>query len=349
VQDKKVKIFARTGHLHFIDDTNGDYIISFGGRIEGVLDSQKVLVSVDKFCSSLFTRLRFISRLFRINRINVLRISSAKLLIIYMNDVFVYDLPRQKLIKVHRFPLTRYVHTQSISVHEGRIAIGEYGNIGKCKSVGVLTSIDGGISWQYKNLFEQGRVKNILAIRFDVYDKHYWVFTGDSSGESGIYRFDHEFKQKKTVGNGLDFRAISSFHLADKVIWLTNNPFGTSTVRIYDRSSGSTRTASSLPGPVWYATQLGADVYCCTAAEDVAGAAGQCVYLLHSRDYLNWDVLYQFEKDRMNKRLFLYGLGTFPQMGESSSSVYLNLDAVKDFDGCVIELQRPHISLSRSE
>lgn len=349
MQDQTIKIDARVGHLHFIDDATGDVIRSYGGRIEGVLDGKPFSVNVGKAWLNLLSGIRVVSRLLRIHRINVLRISATKLLIIYMNEVFVYQLPTQALTKVHRFPLTRYVHTQSISVHEGRIVIGEYGNIGKSKSVGALVSLDGGATWKYRSLFEQGLVKNILAIRYDAHDQHYWVFTGDSDSESGIYLFDRDFKLQKTVGTGLAFRAISSFHLADKVVWLTNNPFGTSTVRVYDRSSGTTSTGQSLPGPVWYSAQLGADVYCCTAAEDVSGAAGDHVYVLHSRDYLQWDVLHQFKKDRMNKRLFLYGLGTFPQMGKANSTAYLNLDAVEHLDGCVIQLQRPLVSLSLSE
>lgn len=349
MQDQIIKTYSRVGHLHFIDNATGDVIRSYGGRIEGVLDGKPFSVNVGKFWLNLLSRIRVVSRLLRIHRINVLRISTKKLLIIYMNDVFVYELSTQALAKVHRFPLTHYVHTQSISVHGGRIVIGEYGDIGRSKSVGALISLDGGATWNFKSLFEQGLVKNILAIRFDEYDQHYWVFTGDSDSESGIYRFDLEFKHQKTVGTGLEFRAISSFHLADRVVWLTNNPFGISMVQAYDRRSAMISTGSSLPGPVWYSSQLGADVYCCTAAEDVAGAAGDNVYLLHSCDYLHWDVLYQFKKDSMNKKLFLYGLGTFPQMGEANSKAYLNLDAVEDFDGCVIELQRPFARLSRSE
>jgi hypothetical protein len=349
VPHQRIKIFARVGHLHFIDDATGDVIRSYGGRIEGVLDGKPFSVNVGKFWLNLLSRIRFISRLLRIHRINVLRISKSKLLIIYMNDVFVFELPTDVLIKVHHFPLTHYVHTQSISVHEGRIVIGEYGNVGKSKSVGVLISLDGGTTWNFKNLFEQGYVKNILAIKFDVHDQHYWVFTGDSDSESGIYRFDLRFNLQNTVGKGLAFRAISSFHLADKVVWLTNNPFGTSLVQTYDRVSGTISTGALLPGPVWYSAQLGTDIYCCTAAEDVAGAAGDNVYLLHSHDYINWSVLYQFKKDSMNKKLFLYGLGTFPQMGEANTTAYLNLDAVEDFDGCIIELQRPFFPITLSE
>jgi hypothetical protein len=349
VQDQRIKIFARVGHLHFIDNATGDVIRSYGGKIEGALDGKPFTVNVGKFWLNLLSRIRVVSRLLRIHRINVLRISKAKLLIIYMNDVFVYELPTQALTKVHRFPLTHYVHTQSISVHEGRIVIGEYGNIGRSKSVGALISLDSGATWNYKSLFEQGHVKNILAIRFDVHDQHYWVFAGDSDSESGIYRFDQEFKLQEAVGTGLAFRAISSFHLADKVVWLTNNPFGASTVQLYDRTSGAISTGMSLPGPVWYSAQHGADIYCCTAAEDVVGAAGDHIYLLHSCDYLHWKVLLQFKKDRMNKRLFLYGLGTFAQTVEDNSMVYINLDAVEGYDGCVVELQRPPVSLSFSE
>jgi hypothetical protein len=349
MQDQTIEIDTRVGHLHFIDEATGDVIRSYGGRIEGVLDGKPFSVNVGKAWLNLLSPIRVASRLLRIHRINVLRISKTKILIIYRNGVFIYELPTLALTQVHHFPLTHYVHTQSISVHEGRIVIGEYGNIGRSKSVGALISLDGGTTWNYRSIFDQGLVKNILAIKYDVHDQNYWVFTGDSHSESGIYLFDQDFKLRKTVGTGLAFRAISSFHLVDKVVWLTNNPFGTSKVQAYDRNSGRIGTGPSLPGPVWYSAQLGSDIYCCTAAEDVAGEAGDHVYVLHSCDYLHWDVLYQFKKDRMNKRLFLYGLGTFPQMGKANLTAYLNLDAVEAFDGCVVKLPRPTAPLSHGE
>lgn len=349
MQNQTIEIDACGGHLHFIDEATGDVIRSYGGRIEGVIDGKPFSVNVGTAWLNLLSRIRATSRLLRIHRINVLRISKTRVLIIYRNEVFIYELPTQALTRVHRFPLTHYVHTQSISVHESRIVIGEYGNIGALKSVGALISLDGGVTWHYQSLFAQGLVKNILAIKYDAYDRHYWVFTGDSDRESGIYLFDHDFKLQKTVGQGLAFRAISSFHLADKVVWLTNNPFGTSTVQVYDRISHTTSAGQSLPGPVWYSARLGADIYGCTSAEDVAGEAGEHVYVLHSRNYLHWNLLCQFKKDRMNKRLFLYGLGTFPQMGETTLTVYLNLDAVEGFDGRVVRLPRPAPSISSRE
>jgi hypothetical protein len=332
---------ARDGHLHFIDESTGEVIRSFGGRVEGVIASAPFSVNVGKAWLNVLGRLRIASRLLRIHRINVLRISKTRLLIIYRNDVFVFELPTRALTRVHRFPLTHYVHTQSISVHDERIVIGEYGNVGRSKSVGALISLDGGVSWHFKSLFEQGLVKNILAIQYDAHRQNYWVFTGDSAKESGIHLFDHSFKPVKTLGEGLAFRAISSFFLADKVVWLTNNPFGTSVVQIYDRASETVVTGEVLPGPVWYTTQLGTDLYACTAAEDVAGEAGDHVYVLHSQDHLHWKVLCRFKKDRLNKRLFLSGLGTFPQTGTSNRFVHLNLDAVEAFDGCVVKLPQP--------
>lgn len=342
MHDNTVEIESRSGLLHYINDAGGDFIRSFGGDIWGNLDGNSFSVNVGSTFLNLISRIRIVSRLLRIHRINVLRISKERILIIYRNNVYVYELQSKALINVHRFKLTHYVHTQSISVHEERIVIGEYGNIGKHKCVGGLVSLDGGQSWSYKALFEQGHVKNILAIRFDKYNRHYWVFTGDDENESGIYLFDEEFKLQKIIGKGLSFRAISSFHLKDKVVWLTNNPFGLSTVQIYDRVTGKITEGLSLPGPVWYACQLGANVYCCTAAEDAPNEAGKHVYLLHSYDYLHWEILRTFKKDCMNKKLFLYGLGTFPRMAKENSSFYLNMDAVKHFDGYVIKL--PHHS-----
>ena len=172
------------------------------------------------------------------------------------------------------------------------------------------------------------------------------MFTGDTEIESGIYLFDNEFTQLSILGTGLDCRAISSFFLPDRVVWLTNNPFGTSRVQIYDRTKGRIEAVADLPGPVWYSTEIGGDVYCCTAAEHVAGEPSKNVYLLHSRNFIRWDPLCTFKKDGLNKRLFLYGLGTFPVVGAQSCYVYMNMDAVEFFDGCVVKIPRfpiPHV------
>ena len=335
-----LKVFSHSSQLHFIDNVSGDIITSFGGIIEGMIDGKTFSVNVGNSLLRFVSRIRILSRLFRTNRINVLKIAESILLIIYMKDVYLYDLQSNTLKKVFRFPLTRYVHTQSISVHGKRVVIGEYGNIGRKKPVGVFISNDAGAKWEFKNIFKKNSVKNILAVKFDEYDEHYWVFTGDSQRESGIYRFNKEFTFGKPIGLGLDFRGISSFHLPDKVIWLTNNPFGKSHVRIYCRRSEKTTTGAALPGPVWYSAQFKSEAFCCTAAEDVAGLAGKNVFLLHSRNLVEWKVITKFKKDRFNKRLFLYGLGTFPQMNTCNLNIYLNLDAVNEFDGCVIEIPR---------
>ena len=349
MHDQAIEIKARVGQLHFIDEATGDAIWSYGGKIRGLLDGKRFAVNVGNHWLNLLSGSRIVSRLLRIHRINVLRTSKTKILIVYKNVVFLYELSAKTLTRVHRFPLTHYVHTQSISVHGTRIVIGEYGNVGYFKSVGVIVSLDGGATWKYKNLFEKGVVKNILAVRYDEVDGHYWVFTGDSAVESGVFLFDQDFRLRKTLGKGLAFRAISSFHLPDKVVWLTNNPFGTSRVQVFDRHLESISAGSALPGPVWYSTQLGAQVYCCTAAEDVAGDAGDQVYVLYSADFLHWKVLCTFTKDHMSKRLFLYGLGTFPHAAASNLSIYLNMDAVDIFDGCVVKLPRPVPSISNTE
>ncbi len=341
MQDRTIDIVSTTGSIHYLDESNGDVIRSFGGAIDGVLDGQAFSVNVGRPWLNRLVRFRMVSRLLRIHRINILRIAKTRLLVIYRNDVFVFELRERTLRKVFRFALTHYVHTQSISVHEGRIVIGEYGNIGQQKCVGALVSPDGGTTWSYQRLFEKAQVKNILAIQFDSVSRNYWVFTGDADNESGIHIFDEHLNFSRTLGSGLAYRAISSFFLPDRIVWLTNNPFGTSQVQSYDRTTGSVEAGESLPGPVWYSARLGSDIYCCTAAEDVAGPAGENVYVMHSRDYVHWDQLCTFEKDALNKRLFLYGLGTFAQHGPDNSNVYVNLDAVRKYDGCTVKIARP--------
>lgn len=349
MQDRTIEIDSRAGSLHYVDESSGDFIRSFGGRVEGIVGGTRFSVDVGSFWLNQLGRVRLASRLLRIHRINVLPISRTRILIIYRNDVFVFELRERALRKVHTFPLTHYVHTQSIALHDGHVVIGEYGNIGKKKCVGALVSRDGGTTWNYTRLFDQGVVKNILAIKHDPVSLDYWVFTGDTESESGIHVFDGQFNFLRTVGKGLAYRAISAFFLADRIVWLTNNPFGISKVHALDRGTGEVSTGQSLPGPVWYSSQVGPDIYCCTAAEDVAGDPGENVYVLHSRDHLHWDLLCKFSKDGLDKRLFLYGLGTFPVISADSRHVYLNLDAVRQYDGCVVKIARQGIPSSSDD
>lgn len=350
MQDYSItKMCVNDGVLHYIDEASGDVIKSYAGRVEGRLGDYSFAFNVNRSWWTILRRSRLMSRLLRLDRINVLKIAEARLLIIYNREVFICELNTGQPRKVFKFERTRYVHTQSIALHGERIVIGEYGNVGDSKEVGILLSVDAGLSWEYRPLFSRGTTKNILAVKYDWCAECYWVFTGDTQKESAIFLFDQDFNLVKSLGRGLDYRAISSFFLPDQVVWLTNNPFGTSRVLIYDRTTGTIEVGPALPGPVWYSTKIGNDIYCCTAAEDVAGEPGDNVYVLHSRDYIHWDQLCAFKKDGMNKRLFLYGLGTFPEIGAPPSHVYINLDAVEHLDGCVVMISRDPMPRSQIE
>jgi hypothetical protein len=338
MQDNLIREEFADGVLHYIDEFSGDYIKSSAGRVEGRLDRQSFSFCLGRPLRTFLRASRLISRLLRLERINVLKISASRLLVIYMGEVFVYDIHTGILSAVYKFQRTRYVHTQSIAVSGSQIVVGEYGKVGPFKDVGVLASNDAGITWRYFPLFARGSTKNILAVKYDDIGDQYWIFTGDSETESEIALFDRDFNRKASIGRGLDFRAISSFYLPTKVVWLTDNPFGESGVFVYDRESGKISAGHSLPGPVWYCTEVGGKAYACTAAEDVSGAAGQNVYLLSSGDYVNWQTVCQFRKDRLDKRLFLYGLGTFPVHSARTENIYVNFDAVRGYDGCCAKI-----------
>lgn len=333
------KICANGGVLHYIDEGSSGYIKSNAGHVEGKIDGRLFSFDVGHSWRAALSKYRLPCRLFRLNRINVVRIEDARLLVVYCGEAYIYDILGEQLEKAFKFERTRYVHTQSISVHGARIVIGEYGRVGHNKDIGVFISSDNGVSWQYRSIFPRGATKNILAVKYDVHSGLYWIFTGDSEKESGIFLFDEDFNFVKAIGTGLDFRAISSCFLSSKVIWLTNNPFGVSRVFSYDRATGEINAGQGLHGPVWYSTKVENSYYCCTAAEHVAGEAGKTVYILSSENYQDWELVCKFKKDFFDKRFFLFGLGIFPVHAKETKSLYVNMDAVDDYDGCVIKIE----------
>ena len=336
--EKNVEIIASGSVLHYIDSVNGDYIQSSGSSVEGVIKGILFSFNIPSSHFAFLKANRLITRLMRLNRMNVLVLGKLKLLVIYNFNVYVFDIATNSLKRTYEFERTRYVHTQSISYDGNKIVVGEYGTVGQNKEVGVIISTDAGERWIYKPLFKRGETKNILAIKYDNFSKKYWVFTGDKPKDSGVYIFDADFNLIKNVGVGLTFRAISSHFTSTRVIWLTNNPFGVSQVITYERDTEEIVVRNTLPGPVWYSTSVGERFYCSTAAEDSMGNEGKAVFILESNDFINWKILCKFIKDRFNKRLFLYGLATFPYHHNVTTSLYMNLDAVTKFDGKTVKI-----------
>tara|TARA_B110000003_G_C16650890_1_gene534081 strand:+ start:734 stop:1744 length:1011 start_codon:yes stop_codon:yes gene_type:complete len=315
--------------VHFyLNDENVVY--SKGKKIFFKSSEKKIILDFSNFFEKWFCKFRLLSRLLRIDRFNVIRLSSEKYMII--NKGKLYMIINGLIYYKFKFPFTKYVHVNTISVNKNSIAIGEYGNSKGKHDVGVFFSKDGGNNWTRISLFKKKEVKEILAVYFDDLSTNYWVFTGDKINESKVVIFSQDWTYVKTVGeNNLKFRSISAFFFKNHVIWYMNNPFGESYVVKFLRENGKIIIGQKLPGPAWYSISLGDKYYLSIASEK--SIHQNEVFLLSSKNAEKWKTEKIFIKDCFPKNLFLFGLINFAQLDLESNLVACYCESVNDYDG----------------
>jgi hypothetical protein len=239
---------------------------------------------------------------------NVRELNNGDILIIY--NFKVYLIHEKNIQKKFKFRYTRYTHDETISIKNNTIVIGEYGNSKGKFSVGVYISHDNGISWFKRDLKSPGLVKNILGVKYDDFDDKYWVFFGESQEQSRIETYNHDWRRLEIIGSGnFKYRAISSYFQSHSVFWFMNNPNGDSFVIRYNRNDGIISQGYKFPGPIWYSINKSNGYFLSTASEENTSCYA---HILFSKDCENWHVLRTFEKDRLNKKYFLYGMISFP-------------------------------------
>lgn len=316
----------------FFDDKN--YIKSFAGKI--IVNNKNILqtIIIDNFIFRFLARFKYFRRLFRLNRINIRELENGNILIIYKSKLYV--LSNNKLVKKITFNFTRYVHNETILLNNNLIVIGEYGDSKGAYPVGVFVSNDFGLTWKKNNLQEPGIVKNILSVKYDSFEKKYWVFFGESKDESRIIVYNLDWTQFKVIGIGdLNYRAISSFFFVDNVIWFMNNPGGESFVITYNRNKEEIKVGYKFPGPIWYSYSTSNKFYLSTASEENTTDE---VHLLSSDNCIDWTVIKTFKKDKLNKKLFLYGMLTFPEQIPKKNEIIIYCEAIEQFDNKTINL-----------
>ena len=314
--------------VHFFDDDE-NLVYSIGKKVYLVIDGKKKKFDFSSKFDNLISSSKLLSRLFRINRLNVVRISKFEYLVI--NNGKLYMINNSIINFKFNFPFTKYVHNNTISVHNDNIVVGEYGNSNSKFDVGIYKSDNKGITWRRISLFKKGVVKQILAIYFDPYTKNYWVFTGDKINEIKIAIYSKDFVFIKFIGEkNLIFRAISVFFFKNHVLWYMNNPFGDSYVIKYNRINGTVEKCQKLPGPAWYSIYLGNKYYLSIASE--SSYKSNDIFLLSSSDGESWNIEKIFKKDIFPKFLFLYGLITFAEVKKNDKTLVCFVEAVKKKD-----------------
>ena len=118
---------------------------------------------------------------------------------------------------------------------------------------------------------------------------------------------------------------------------MSNNPVNGSKLYSLDLVNRDLEAGEDIDGSVWYSKTLSdGQVLLTTCAEDLGWTSDNAVKLLASKTLNNFRVIGYYPKDRFPKRLFRFGIGSFPLGDMSANKVFINMEAVEKYDGKIV-------------
>lgn len=329
--------------LHYYNDSNGDFIGSSGCLIVYQIDRNCGSFSLPATWFDILSFSRLLSRLLRLDKVNIINISSSSLVILRQNTLFRYSFSSRRCKRVLHLPTTRNILMGASCTSEdgSTLYFGDYGSTKMQKNI--YKSVNDGRSWEVCYTYKSGEIKQVLNISWDRYSAQFYVTTGDEVGQCYISVFDKHMQYLDTIGDGsLTYRAISINFFEEEIRWITNDPYNGSSVFGLDRTSQKLTRKSTISGSVWYSKVLDDGRFLLsTCAENLHtdNVPKDLVEVYISEDYCVWELFCSFEKDFYPKTLFRFGLVSFPNGSYSLDNTFINTEAVISYDGRVSRLR----------
>jgi hypothetical protein len=210
------------------------------------------------------------------------------------------------LIKTCRTPLNVF-HDPSRGV-----AWGDYVRLREAGCAHIYQSDDQGKSWRQSFTFDVGQVRHIHNIVFDEFRNHYWILTGDSDAESGIWASGDLSSVIPVLHGRQAYRAVSVIPTAEGLIIPTDSELEPNFIQFYSHESKEVQQVHPLTGSALYAGQVNEWMFVTTAYEPSQVNRLKRADLWYSRSGSRWQLLTSFRKDRLPVKYFRYPVIKIP-------------------------------------
>jgi hypothetical protein len=156
-------------------------------------------------------------------------------------------------------------------------------------------------------------VRHVHGVFYDPYRKSFWVTTGDTNEEVGIWRSDDQFRTLvKVAGGTQQFRAVQLLFTEDYVYFGSDAPGELNYLYRMDREGKRVEQLASVGGSVFYGCRIGEVLVFSTAVEPSEVNSRPFAEVWVSGDGLNWNKFREFKKDFLSLKYFQYGQVLFP-------------------------------------
>ena len=348
----KFKVLCRIGNMYI------SYHKGFLYKQYGLTADHIVMVPLPSSSKNrIFQKIRILERLLRLEPRIAIPLNSEEILLSYQGSLYRINCISNKVTKDHK--LRRNMNNPlSFCVNGDTVLYGEYFTNDQREEVSIYQRVNN--EWAKVFSFNAGEVLHIHQLVFDKFRNCYWIQTGDSDSESGIWQADLAFEHVKPVFRGKQmFRSCFLTPMKNHLVYATDTPLEQNYIYVIEEISpglwGKPQVVSELPGPCIFgkiiddsriaiATSVEPDPRLSMFRYRITNKLGpgvkdQYSHIFIGSPLIGFKEIFKGKKDVFPMNLFQFGNYQFPYINDSEY-LYVTGQSIKGQDGrtCAIEI-----------
>ena len=228
---------------------------------------------------------------------------------------------------------------------------GDYGNNSSLEKVNIYRFQDNKVNIVYS--FPAQSIRHIHNIIYDDYRKGYWILTGDTEKDAGIYFATKDWEVKSILVGEQKYRAVVAFPTPSGLIYATDAVNTDNYIYLLNAENQKIRAITPLNGSCIYGSEIKDKFYFSTTVEPEEGRGflnllsyklGKgiksrfCQVISIDKKIFEKKIELSLKKDWLPMKLFQYGTVKFPSNQNNLKNIYVTPIATKRFDGNTIKL-----------
>lgn len=216
--------------------------------------------------------------------------------------------------------------------------------------INIYRSKNKGKDWEIVYTFQSGVIRHIHNIIYDIHQNHYWILTGDTDHESGIW-MTKDFKKMAPIFYGSQkYRATALIPLNDGLVIPTDTELEENHIQYYSYSENTLHSILEIPSSSIDAKQINGISFISTMVEPSLINKSKNVRLYASLNNKNWTELLSIKKGFLSGKYFQYSLINFPYYDNNylNNNYYFNIRNTVGDNGIVIYLKNELLDLMDS-
>ncbi|MBC8401061.1 MAG: hypothetical protein H8E14_06190 [Candidatus Marinimicrobia bacterium] len=316
--------------IHYVDQDGNGYLSRFNQVFQVNNEGHLKLLVTLPYTKSIyrFIKNNLVERLTRTNISHILPLNDESLLVFFDHKIYKLD-PTGALseyyIKTCRRPVNIYYNNITERILWGDY-LASYNNV-----INIYESRDLGKSWDILYTFPRGTIRHIHNIVYDKYSQHFWVLTGDSDEESGIWK-TKDFKDfKPFLVGSQSYRSMSIIPTADGLLIPTDTEYNENYIQFYSYKSSRLKRIQKLDGSAFFAQRINDNYFISTVCEPSKTNKIKYTDLWISKDINNWNRILHLKGDIFAGRVFRYPSIKLPYYSDNyfKDFIYLSARSVK--------------------